>query len=274
LHQKILSQVDVWSPEILALLIVSGFAVGVINTLAGSGTAINYWLFLWLGMPPSMANGTIRIGVITQTLAASLHFYRTKILHLKDSMFVAIPITIGSIAGAEVAININPDVFKNIIGVAMLIMMFFMFYKPENWIKSHDGSEIKNKWWHLFLYFAIGFYGGFIHIGVGIFLLAALVLASGYNLLYANSLKVFIVLIYTPFTLFVFIYNNDIHYLIGFISAVGNTLGGIVASKYAIKHGVIFLRWFLAVVIVSFSGYLFGIYQIIFDYFEKIVGFF
>ena len=113
------------------------------------------------------------------------------------------------------------------------------------------------------MYFAIGTYGGFIHIGVGIFLLSALVLVSGYDLVHANSLKVFIVFIYTPFALSVFILNNEIHYAIGLISAIGNTLGGIIASKYAIKKGAKPLRWILISVLFFFSAYLLGAFNFI-----------
>ena len=254
--------INIWSPEIIILLIVTGFIIGIINTLAGSGTAISYAVFMMLGLPPSYANGTIRIGVITQTLAASINFKRNKLLNIKNALFIAIPITVGSVLGAEIAININQEIFKKIIGVAMIFMLFFIFYKPEKWIEATKSeTEIKNKWWHHILYFAIGVYGGFIHIGVGILLLSALVLVSGYDLLRANSLKVFIVFVYTPFALAVFMLNNEIFYTMGFISAIGNTLGGIIASNYAIHYGVKALRWILISVLIIFSAYLFGAFK-------------
>jgi len=255
-----LKEIDIWSPEIIALLIGSGFLIGIINTLAGSGTAIGYAVFMALGLPPSWANGTVRIGVIPQTFAAGINFYKNKLLNIKSAFYIAIPITIGSILGAQIAISINQENFKTVIGIAMLIVLFFIFFKPEKWIKNKQTSKkINHSFWHIILYFAIGIYGGFIHIGVGIFLLLALVIVSGYNLVHANSLKVFVVFIYTPFALAVFMLNGEVHYAIGLISAIGNTLGGIFASKFAIKHGAEPLRWFLVVVIIVFTGYLFGV---------------
>ena len=61
--------------------------------------------------------------------------------------------------------------------------------------------------------------------------------------------------------------NGDIHYAMGLIAAVGNTLGGITASKFAITHGAEPLRWFLMIVIIVFTGYLFGVFQYIFSLF-------
>ncbi len=266
MHTDFLKDIDIWSPEILALLIGSGFLIGIINTLAGSGTAIGYAVFMALGLPPSWANGTVRIGVIPQTFAAAINFYKHKLLNIKSALYIAVPITIGSILGAEIAVNIDQEIFKKVIGIAMLIILFFIFFKPEKWINGRSQEiKVKYKLWHTALYFAIGVYGGFIHVGVGIFLLIALVAVSGYDLVKANSLKVFVVFIYTPFALAVFIIHGEVYYAIGLISAIGNTLGGIVASKFAIKHGAEPLKWFLTAVIIIFTAYLFGLFDIIKD---------
>ncbi len=269
MQAEFIRNIDVWSPEIIILLIVSGFLIGVINTLAGSGTAIGYAVFMWLGLPPSWANGTVRIGVIPQTFAAGLNFYKHKLLNIKNALYIAVPITIGSVSGAEIAVNINPEIFKKVIGIAMLIILFFIIFKPEKFLKGKTSQrKIKHRFWHILLYFLIGTYGGFIHVGVGIFLLIALVAVSGYDLVRANSLKVFVVFIYTPFALAIFMLNGEVHYAMGLLAAVGNTAGGILASKFAIKHGTEPLRWFLIAVIIVFTSYLFGIGQFIMSLFD------
>ena len=261
-------QIDIFSPEILLLLIGTGFLIGVINTLAGSGTAISYAVFMMLGLPPSYANGSVRIGVVFQTFAASWNFYRKGFLKISKGLYISIPITVGSIVGAEIAVNINPEVFKYIIGAAVIFMVYFVIHNPEYWLKGREKkSSSKPKVWQVLIYFIIGTYGGFIHIGTGLLLLAALVIVSGYDLLYANSYKVFIVFIYTPFALLVFILNDDIHYGIGIISAIGNALGGFIASSFAMKFGVKPLRWILIFVLVVFGLYLLGALKFIFNLF-------
>jgi uncharacterized protein len=268
MQADLIKNIDVWSPEIILLLIGAGFLIGIINTLAGSGTAIGYALFMSLGLPPSWANGTVRIGVIPQTFAAALNFYKHKLLDIKSAAFIAVPITIGSVIGAQTAVSINQEVFKKVIGGAMIVILFFIIFKPEKFLKGKaSGIKTAYKPWHLLLYFLIGVYGGFIHVGVGIFLLIVLVAVSGYDLVKANSLKVFVVFIYTPFALTIFMINGNIHYAMGLWAAIGNTAGGIVASRFAIKHGAEPLRWFLIIVIVIFTAYLFGIVQFLKDLF-------
>jgi len=103
-------------------------------------------------------------------------------------------------------------------------------------------------------------YGGFIHLGVGIFLLIVLVLKSGYDLVRANALKVMMVLMYSPFALGVYVIHHQVDYRMGLISAIGNIFGGYVASKLVIKKGAGFIRWFLLVIILLFAFRLFQVF--------------
>lgn len=262
---------DVLSPEILLLLLGTGFLIGIINTLAGSGTAISYAVFMFLGLPPACANGTVRIGVALQTSAVSYNFFRKGFLKVKKGLFISVPIILGSIAGAEIAVNINQTIFMYIIGIAVVFMLFIVIRNPEYWLKGQEKKrEAKPKFWQILIYFLIGVYGGFIHIGTGVLLLSALVLISGYDLLYANSYKVFIVSLYTPFALVVFILNDDVNYLIGLISAVGNIAGGLMASNFAIKYGVKALRWILITVLSVFGLYLLGVGEFVASLFSNL----
>jgi uncharacterized membrane protein YfcA len=119
---------------VVVLLILAGFTVGVINTVAGAGTAITYSLFMFLGLPANMANGTIRFGVIMQTLASSATFACHKKLEWKKGLWLSIPIIIGTIIGATIAVAMNQDAFKKILGVVLLAMLIFIFYDPKRWL--------------------------------------------------------------------------------------------------------------------------------------------
>jgi len=173
-------------------------------------------------------------------------------------------VVIGSIIGAQIATEINEAVFEKILAGILLIMLFFIFYKPERWLKNQvQKIQSKPTLIQLLLFFAIGLYGGFIHIGVGIFMLSVLVLNAGYDLVKANAIKVMIVFLYSPFALAVFIMNDQVHYGMGLIAAIGNIFGGIVGSRMAISWGSNFVRWVLMVVIVVFSAYLLNIPQLL-----------
>jgi uncharacterized protein len=254
-----LLQFDLHSWQILAIVFIAGFIAGVINTFAGFGTALNYLLFSLLGIPINVANGTVRLGVIMQSITTSYHFHKKGMLDLVRGIYVSIPVTIGSILGAEIAVNINIDVFEKVNGVILILMLFLMFYDSNRWIKGKElHVSTKVTWWHILAYFIIGIYGGFVHIGVGIFMIVALVWISGYDLIKATALKMFIVLIYTPFVFGVFASNGQVEYTLGIVTGIGNLLGGILATRMVLKWGASLIRWSLIFVMSIFILKLLG----------------
>jgi len=111
--------------------------------------------------------------------------------------------------------------------------------------------------------FLIGIYGGFIQAGVGIFLLAGLVLGIGYGLVNANALKVLIVFVFTIFALIVFVINGQVLWGIGILLAIGNALGGWVAAHMAVERGAGFVRWVLILVVAVAAIRQLGLFDLI-----------
>ncbi len=247
--------------DIIAL-IIAGLCVGFINTLAGGGSIISLSLLMFLGLPAPVANGTNRIAITIQTLTASLSFNKKKVLDKKKGIKLAIPTVLGSLIGSWIATDINEKIFERAMAVILIFMLFFILFKPNKYI--HGEAELVQKpvnFWQIILFFGIGLYGGFIHVGVGYFLLASLVLSAGYDLIHANALKVFLVLLYAPVTLLVFILNNQVEWKYGLIMTIGNVSGAIIASRLAVSKGVVFVKWVIVIVIVITSGKLFGLYN-------------
>jgi uncharacterized membrane protein YfcA len=256
----------------VAALIISGVFVGFINTLAGGGTIISFSIFLFLGLPIDVANGTNRIAVILQNITSVSTFRQKNILDFKKGTWLAIPAVIGSIIGAQIAVDINKAAFEKAFAVVMLVMIFFLFFNSSKYLMGREDKMTKKvDWVQLIIFFLIGLYGGFVQVGVGYFLLAAIVLSAGFDLVRANAIKVWIVLLYTPFTLIVFLMNGAVNWKYGLIHAIGNILGAYIASHMAIHRGVGFVKWVIIVVILITSAQLFGLYDFndIYTYFLR-----
>jgi len=247
----------------IIILIVAGIMVGFINTLAGGGSIISLSILMMLGLPATVANGTNRVAIAIQTLTATTSFRQQKVLDLKKAIHMAIPATIGSILGAFIAVDINEEIFEKAIGVVMLIMLVFIFFNPKKYIYGRADIIEKPVTWRTWLiFFAIGIYGGFIHMGVGYFLLTAIVLGAGYDLVKANAIKVFVVFAYVPFSLAVFIIYDQVDWIYGLVLAIGNVIGALIASRLAVTKGVDFVKWVIVVVILLTSGQMFGLYDL------------
>ena len=170
---------------------------------------------------------------------------------------------IGAIVGAQIAADINEAIFRKAVGVVMIVMMYFILTKPSQWLKGTEAlMEKPVSWIQIVIFFAIGLYGGFVQVGVGYFILAGVVLGAGYDLVKANAIKVWIVLLYTPLALIVFILNDQVRWDYGLIHAIGNIIGAFIASRFAVSWGANFVRWFVIVVIIIFASDLLGIVNI------------
>ena len=108
------------------------------------------------------------------------------------------------------------------------------------------------------MFFAIGIYGGFIQIGVGIFLSAALVLCSGYDLVAANALKNVLVLAFTAAALVVFIVNHQVQWTLGLLVAAFQGAGAWVAVHLTLRRGAGFVRVAMIVIVAASAIALFA----------------
>jgi hypothetical protein len=250
-------------PVILAVIGV-GIIAGFINTVAGSGSLLTLPLLMFLGLPANVANGTNRIGILLHNIVGVATFRQHKVLDFKEGLRIGIPATVGSLVGAQVAINLNEAIMTKTIGGLLVIMFFIIVLNPDRWIKSREGHEPLRRWLQIIIFFVIGIYGGFIQAGVGFFLLTGLVLGVGIDLVKANAIKVFIVLLYTPFALLVFIYNRQVDYKLGLILAAGNMIGAFLGAKYAVRVGARAVSYFVLVALALSALQLLGVFELIF----------
>lgn len=236
------------------LVILVGFVSGFINTLAGSGSLLTLPMLIFMGLPVNIANGTNRVAILLQSIVGVSGFKQKKVFEWRDGLWLTIPSTIGALVGSMLAVNLNEGLMNRIIGGLLVVMFFIILYKPEKWINEQAGSvKAKPSFLTILIFFAIGFYGGFIQAGVGFFLLAGLVLGAGFDLLKANAVKVLIVLAYTIVALVVFIVNKQVDYFLGLVLGAGSMLGAWIATHVAVKQGARFIRWFLLVTVFAFA---------------------
>ncbi len=242
-------------------LIGTGFVAGFINVNAGGGSMLSVPLLMFLGLPANVANGTNRVAILLQNVVTVRRFHQKKILNYKTDYRLTIPTVLGALVGAFVAVEIDTKLLEKIIAGVMVVMLLLVLLKPDVWVKEHVNlAREKPTYWQYVMFFFIGLYGGFIHIGIGFILLAGLVLGCGNDLVKANALKVFIVLLYMVFSIGIFIYNKQVDIWAGLILAAGNMLGGWVGVNVMVKEGAKYVRYMLIVAMVVVILNLFGVF--------------
>lgn len=237
-----------------------GLVVGFINTLAGSGSVISLPLLIILGLPANTANGTNRVAILMQNIVGVAAFHKKGKLDMRQGWLPSLAAVAGSLVGANIAVDLNNAIMEKIIGVVMVVMFFLILYKPSKWVETTAFPKPQKHWMQVIVFFLIGIYGGLIQAGVGIFLLTALVLNAGYDLVKANALKVLIVLLYTPFALAMFVITGQVVWEYGLILGLGNMAGAYLATRFALHWGPKYIRYILLTMIVVSALKLFGIF--------------
>ena len=175
---------------IAILIFIVGIFVGFINTLAGSGSLLSLPMLIFTGMSPVVANGTNRIAILLQTLTGLIAFRKEKILDIKNAFLLSLVAIPGAIAGSLVAVDIPDDIMKTFIGVMIVFFIIITIINPKKFRKQNtEQNNVRLHWYHYLIFVFIGAYGGFIQAGVGVFMLFALTLTVGYDLLRANAIK-------------------------------------------------------------------------------------
>lgn len=240
---------------VILMLVLSGVIVGVINTLAGGGAIISMTLFMALGLPIGVANGTNRIAVVLQNFTSSLAFLRKRMLDIKSGVKLSVPAVLGNIAGSFAATYISDTIFTICMTVVMSLVLLYMITDQDHkHIHIHGGRPLNVRWWHYFVFLLMGFYGGYIYIGLGYLLLAVTIWSMKLDIITANVVKCFIIFVATPFSLVIFMLNGQVDYIYGLWHGLGNVIGALLASHFALVLGAKFVRYFtLAVLVICFA---------------------
>ncbi len=222
---------------IYVIAIIGSAFAGAVNTLAGNGSAITLTILTELiGLTPNMANGTNRIGVVAQSMASTFAFYRNGRVDLSRSWVFVLFTAIGAIAGIIVATQVSNEQFKQVFRYLMILMLFVVLVNPKRWLIETDLTRKIPLLISVPLFLALGFYGGFIQMGMGIFFLAIMVLFARFSLIDSNVVKSLVVALYTIFAVVVFHWSGMINWKIGLLMAVGQTAGGYATAVYASKY--------------------------------------
>ena len=226
-------------------LVLLGFASGFINMFAGGGSMLVVPFLIFLGLPPHVANATNRVAIFLQNIVSTATFRQKKILNFKTDYPLLLPTTLGSILGAFTAVDIQAAVLQKMIGGLLVVMFFMILLDPNTWVKSNiEKAKARHPWVRFLIFLGIGFYGGFIQIGVGFFMLGGLVLGCGYDLLKANA----------------FVWYDLVDWRTGLILACGNMAGAWIGTRLSVKWGAKYIRYILLLALVMVALKLFGIF--------------
>ncbi|MCA9571162.1 MAG: sulfite exporter TauE/SafE family protein [Myxococcales bacterium] len=229
-----------------ALVLVGvGAAAGVVNTIAGGGSFVTVPALMWAGVPVAVANGTNRVGVLAQTMAA-VGTFRAEMVDGGGELVPQIALTgAGALLGSLVAVWLPPEALETAIGVFMLVLVLLAMARPSQWSEPAPPSP-----WRWPALFVIGAYGGFLQAGVGLVLLPCLVRLGGLDPVRANARKSLLVATLTVPAIATFAAAGVVWWGTGAILAVGASIGAVVGARLTTRLGPRFV-WAVLLVVAA-----------------------
>lgn len=236
----------------LSLLLVAGFAAGFINILAGGGGLLTLPALMLLGMPADVANGTMRVSVLAQSVEAVRGFDRQGRLERGAILPLLVPTVLGTLAGSLLAVWIQESLLKYILLTAMLGMALLILLAPTV-VAPPVGTRalsLRESPWGAAALFACGVYGGLVQGGVGFLLIAVLAGILHYDIVRTHALKMVATGVFGAVSLAVFWWAGLVLWVPAILLAVATIAGAHVGVRYALKLNSEVLRWILFVMVV------------------------
>jgi hypothetical protein len=231
------------------ILFAVGTLAGTLNVIAGGGSMLTLPVMIFLGLPPTVANGTNRVAIVVQSVGATWSFERKKLISRQWLALAAPPAVLGAVLGAWGAVRVGDIAFQRILAGVLVIAAVWSLWRPSS---EPDGSNAAvpsgaGRWGFALAFFLVGIYGGFIQAGVG-FLILAVTSAGGLDLVRGNAVKVPLALAFTTVALALFAMSGEVDWVVGASLAAGNLIGGLMGVHLTVLKGH---RWVRSVVTVT-----------------------
>lgn len=234
------------------VLFLAGLAAGTVNSIAGGGSLFTLPLLIFLGLPPTVANATNRIAVLSGGIGASETFRRSGLVPVSWLKLAAPPALIGAVLGTVAALMVPDLAFQRILSIVLVLAAGWLFWNPIR--PPDEGRHFPPagtaRWISRAVFFLVGVYGGFIQAGVG-FIVLTITSANGLDLIRGNAVKAPLVFLFTLATVVLFTYSGMINWGMGLALAAGQILGATFGVRLQILKGQDWVRHVLTLIILA-----------------------
>jgi uncharacterized protein len=218
---------------------------GAANSVAGGGTLLTFPALVGLGMPPIAANATSTVALWPGGVS-SLLGYRGVLRGVRSwASALVLPSVLGGVTGAWLLTQTTNKQFHALVPWLVLgaTLLFLSQRRLSGWMQRRSAHKPQAEnadtlpappgKWAMVVQFVVAIYGGYFGAGAGIVMLAAFGLLGLTNVHQMNGLKNFLALIFNFMAIATFVFAGIVQWPIAGVMAIGSTIGGHLASRYA-----------------------------------------
>lgn len=242
------------TPGQIAALIISSFAAGVMNAMAGGGTILTYPTLLWLGESAITANATSTVALWPGALSSLFGYRREVLQHREWLKTLFLPSLLGGALGAVLLLATPPSAFQHLAPFLILFatVLFMLRGAVARWTGATAGSRTPGRLVLAVVFqFGVSVYGGYFGAGIGILMLAVLGFLGLSDIHASNGLKNFFAMCINGIAAGYFILRGAVDWRAALIMTAGAIVGGYAGARFARSIGQDRAR--TAVIVIGFA---------------------
>jgi uncharacterized membrane protein YfcA len=226
------------------VLCAAGFLAGALNAVAGGGTIFTFSALLAIGVPPVVANATSASAVVVGSIASMLA-YRAE---LGPILHRTLPLCVVSVTGAAIGAALLLVSGDRVFGSLVPWLIFVataLFAAGPSLIRALGTSARRFDLLALPLQGLVAIYGGYFGAGVGVMMLATLVLTfrGGYH--EANAAKNLLSIVIQLASVAIFLALGVVDSQFALAIAASSVLGGWIGVRASKTVPVPYIRGFV-----------------------------
>jgi uncharacterized protein len=239
---------------LLLALAAGGCVASALNIVAGGGSFLTLPMLIFFGLPPTVANGTNRVGVLVQNLGGVWGFQRHGLLDWRWGLWAAAPAALGAVAGTGAALVVGDAAFRKILASLMVAVTLWTLLDPlrRGRRPALDGPGRARGVGVGLAFLAVGVYAGFVQAGVG-FLILAVTTMAGLDLVRGNAVKVLTILVSTVLSLGIFAWSGRVDWPAGLALAAGSAVGSQIGVRLTVLKGHRWVRGVVTAAVAVFA---------------------
>jgi uncharacterized membrane protein YfcA len=233
---------------------VLGIVVAFINSIAGGASSLSLPIMILLGLPPTVANGTNRFGMLVGILCSAFNMRRYGYLRMDIAKRLLAPTLIGAALGTLLAVVVSDSHFQMLLAIVMVAVAIMSSLGTDPFGKPPESPPSKLGIKAFFGFSAVGFYGGFLQVGTGFIQIFSLRKYSGLDLKQVNAIKNFLSIWFLLLSSVGFFFAGKVILGLAVSMALGGALGGYLGSKFQHKYDQIWIKRIIQIASIGLAG--------------------
>ncbi len=220
----------------IALLSVAGFAAGVLNAVAGGGTFLTFAALVAVGLPTIEANATSAVALNPANIASAIGYRHEIRTYFRSMVGYSVMAVLGGLLGAGLLIWLGDEGFRPTVPWLLLLATLLFAGSDriravaEPWANAKAGGATAVAG---IIMFIVAVYGGFFAAGMGIMMLAALIITERGDYHKANAIKMLASTLIQLMSSAMLIVGGLVHWPEALVTMVASTIGGYLGVDVA-----------------------------------------